>query len=264
MDFIKAILLAIVEGVTEFLPISSTGHLILVEDFLRLGDPEFADAFMVIIQFPAILSVLLYFWKELWPFQRGRDWREPMRLWLKTAVAFLPAMVLGVLYTLYDVEEKLFNPVVVACALIVGGVVLIAIERRPHSNRFPTVHALTFNSAFLIGVFQCLAMIPGTSRSAATIMGALLLGASRAAAAEFSFFLAIPTMAGATVLTLAKSDFNYTVHQWALLAVGCVGSFLVAYGVIAFLMRFIRRHSFIPFGIYRIALGALVLALLWS
>lgn len=264
MDYAKAVLLAIVEGVTEFLPISSTGHLILVEDYLRLGDPEFADAFMVIIQFPAILSVLLYFWKELWPFQRGKDWREPVGLWVKTAVAFLPAMVLGALYAYYDVEELLFNPLVVACALIAGGVVLIAIERRPHRNRFPTVHELTCNSAFLIGVFQCLAMIPGTSRSAATIMGALLLGASRSAAAEFSFFLAIPTMAGATVLTLAKSDLSYTAHQWILLVVGCVGSFLVAYGVIAFLMHFIRRHSFIPFGVYRILLGALVLAmLLW-
>lgn len=260
MDYIKAVILAVIEGITEFLPISSTGHMILVEEHLHLGSADFAKAFIVMIQFPAILSVVVYFWKELWPFGRGADTKESISLWLKTAVAFLPAAVLGVLLNDY-IEAMLENSITVALALVIGGIILIAIEHRGIGGKLATVHELSFFTAFLIGCIQCLAMIPGTSRSAATIIGAMLLGASRAAAAEFSFFLAIPTMAGATAFTVLKSGISFSAHEWALLAVGSVISFLVAYGVIAFLMNFVRRHSFAGFGWYRIALGALVLLL---
>lgn len=260
MDYIKAAILAVVEGVTEFLPISSTGHMILAENYLQLGSEEFAKAFIVMIQFPAILSVMVYFWKELWPFGRDTDTKESITLWLKTAVAFLPAAVLGVLLNDY-IETMLENSVTVALALVIGGIILLAIEYRGIGGKLASVREITFGAAFLIGCIQCLAMIPGTSRSAATIIGAMLLGASRAAAAEFSFFLAIPTMAGATAFTLLKSGVGFSMHEWALLIVGSVVSFLVAYAVIAFLMNFVRRHSFAVFGYYRIVLGAVVLLL---
>jgi undecaprenyl-diphosphatase len=263
VDFLKAILLAVVEGVTEFLPISSTGHMILVEDYIRLHQPEdFAPAFLVIIQLPAILAVVVYFWQDIWPFHRGEDHLRPtLRLWAKIVVAFLPAVVLGLLFNDY-IEEKLFSPAVVAWALIVGGVLLISVEKVGTRTRAATVHDLSYPMAFGIGLFQCLAMIPGTSRSAATIIGGMVLGASRSAAAEFSFFLAIPTMLGATTLTIYKHGLSFTGQQWGLLAVGSLVSFLVAYAVIAFLMNFIRRHTFVIFGWYRIALGAIVIWLL--
>lgn len=260
MEYLKAALLAIVEGITEFLPISSTGHMILVEDVLALkGGPDFVATFMVVIQLPAILAVMVYFWPHLWPFAPTNDTEKTLWLWAKIVVAFLPAMVLG--FLLGDlIEQWLFNPYTVAVALIVGGLVLIVIERRRHANHFPTVHHLSFKTAFLVGCIQCIAMVPGVSRSAATIIGALLLGASRAAAAEFSFFLAIPTMAGATAYTLMKHGLHFTLDQWQIVAVGCIMSFLVAYAVIAFLMRYLRNHDFTVFGWYRIALGGLVLA----
>ena len=262
MDYLKAIGLAVVEGITEFLPISSTGHMILVEEYLRLGDdPGFADAFMVAIQLPAVLAVVLYFWRELWPFGQQSDRAATIILWAKIAVAFLPAAVLGAL--LADaIETRLFNSVTVAVALIAGGAVLIALEQRRHRQALASVHAIGYRMALYIGCFQCLAMVPGTSRSAATIIGAMVLGASRPAAAEFSFFLAIPTMLGATAFTLMKSGLQFNGHQWGLLGVGSVVSFLVAYAVIAAFMRWIRTRSFAAFGYYRIALGALVLLLL--
>lgn len=262
MDYLVAVILAFVEGVTEFLPVSSTGHLILVEDRLRLGDdPAFADSFLVIIQLPAILAVVLYFWRDLWPFSKGTLNLESIRLWALTFVAFLPAAFAGLLFGDL-VDDYLFNPLTVALALIVGGVVLVLVERGKHKSTLATVHEIGFRTAFYIGLFQCLALVPGTSRSAATIIGAILLGASRAAAAEFSFFLAVPTMVAATGYTLLKSGLGYTAHQWGLVALGSLVSFLVAYSVVAFLMRFIRKHSFAPFGYYRIVLGLLVLAAL--
>jgi undecaprenyl-diphosphatase len=259
MHIIEAIILAIVEGLTEFLPVSSTGHMILVEEYLQFGQDEtFSKAFIVIIQLPAIASVVLYFWRDLWPFQSREKFRESFRLWMLVGVAFLPAAVLGLLLNDF-IEDHLMNYVTVACALAVGGFVLIGLEWRAHETRMATVHDIGWGSAFLIGCFQCLAMIPGTSRSAATIIGGMALGASRSAAAEFSFFLAIPTMLGATVLTLYKHGLTYTGEQWLLIGIGSIVSFLVAYASIAFLMNFIKRHSFIPFGIYRILLGGIVL-----
>lgn len=261
MDFVNAFILAVVEGITEFLPISSTGHLILVESFLSLGnDKSFTETFIVIIQLPAILSVCLYFWRQLWPIRDGKLDKDTLIMWSKVVVAFLPAAVLGLL--LDDLIESLFDNTVVAVTLIVGGIILIAIERRDHEGKTASMKALSFKQAIGIGFIQCLAMVPGTSRSGATIIGGLLLGASRSVAAEFSFFLAIPTMLGATTYKLLKNGLDFTGHQWALIALGSVVSFLVAYGVIAFLMTFIKKHSFSVFGVYRIALGAIVLIVL--
>jgi undecaprenyl-diphosphatase len=261
VDFVNAFILAMVEGITEFLPISSTGHLILVESFLSLGnDKAFTETFIVIIQFPAILSVCLYFWRQLWPIRDGKPDRDILSLWVKVAVAFLPAAVLGLL--LDDFIESLFDNTVVAVTLILGGIILILIERRRHEGKTDSIGALTYKQAIGIGFIQCLAMVPGTSRSGATIIGGLLLGASRSVAAEFSFFLAIPTMVGATSLKLMKNGLDFTGHQWALIALGSIVSFAVAYGVIAFLMAFIKKHSFSIFGIYRIILGIVVLIIL--
>lgn len=259
MAYLNAILLAVVEGVTEFLPVSSTGHLILLEQWLPLGgDPEFEKAFMVIIQLPAILAVVLYFWPRLWPFHAKADAAAVVMLWLKVAAAFFPAAVLGFLLDDF-IEERLFNPLTVASALIAGGVVLYALERLKLRVRFGDAASFGFKTAIIIGFFQCLAMIPGTSRSAATIIGAMALGAGRAAAAEFSFFLAIPTMLGATTLKILKGGLGFSGREWALLAVGSVVSFAVAYAVIALFMGYIRNRSFVPFAWYRVALGLLVL-----
>ena len=261
MEVLKAVLLAIVEGITEFLPISSTGHLILVGDYLKFQDgDDFVHAFEVIVQLPAILAVVVYFWGELWPFGADRDTRATWSLWSKIVVAFLPAAVTGLLLA-EIIKEKLFNSVNVAVALLVGGVVLVVVERARKEHRIADMRHVGYRMALLIGCFQCLAMIPGTSRSAATIVGAMLLGASRAAAAEFSFFLAIPTMAAATAYTLLKHGVAFSAHQWLLMGIGSVVSFAVAYGVIAFLMDFVKKHDFRLFGYYRIVLGAIVLLL---
>jgi undecaprenyl-diphosphatase len=264
MDYLKAVILAVVEGITEFLPISSTGHMILVEDLLRLNQPEsFSNAFMVMIQLPAILSVVVYFWKELWPFGHARGFDASINLWFRIVIGFLPAAVLG--FLLDDlIDAYLFNPLVVALALAVGGVLLVWLERRPKADGIPTAYDIDYRRAILIGLAQCVAMIPGTSRSAATIIGAMLFGCSRQAAVEFSFYLAIPTMLGATVLKLIKGGLDFTGEQWALLGIGSLVSFVVAYIVIAAFMGYVRKYSFVPFGWYRIALGALVIALYFA
>lgn len=264
MDYLKAIILAVVEGVTEFLPISSTGHMILVEDILRLDQPDsFSNAFMVMIQLPAILSVVVYFWKELWPFGHARGFEASINLWIRIVIGFLPAAVLG--FLLDDlIDAYLFNPLVVALALAVGGVLLVWLERRPKADGIATAYDIDYRRAVLIGLAQCVAMIPGTSRSAATIIGAMLFGCSRQAAVEFSFYLAIPTMLGATVLKLLKGGMDFTGQQWALLGVGSLVSFVVAYIVIAAFMGYVRKYSFVPFGWYRIALGGLVIVLYFA
>ena len=264
LEFVKAIVLAVVEGATEFLPVSSTGHLILVEEIFRLSDDiAFNDAFLVIIQLPAILSVVVYFWKDLWPFSSsGEKRRDMFWMWAKLVVAFLPAAVLGFLFD--DLIEKhLFAPLPVAAALFVGGVVILLIERIPRNTTTPLVKDVSFQKAFLIGLVQCLAMFPGTSRSAATIVGAMLLGLSRPAAAEFSFFLAIPTMVGATTYKVATSGLAFTPPQWGVLAVGSLTSFLVAYAVIAAFMNYIRKRDFVVFGWYRIVLAGVIVAAVW-
>lgn len=312
MDYIKAVLLAVVEGFTEFIPISSTGHLILVEEVLRLDqDTSFITAFMVIIQLPAIMAVVFYFWRDLWPFHnKGSiqhtgntpgivDWsRQPtialrilqivcrlpyfrrvddtmesqayhdhieatLLLWSKIVFAFIPALVLGFLFADF-IEEHLFSSFTVAIMLVLGGIAILLIERVRHGDKYTTVHEINYRTAFLIGCFQCIAMIPGTSRSAASIIGGLILGANRSTATEFSFILAIPTMLGATAYTLLKHGISFTGEQWNLIVVGSVVSFLVAYLSIAFLMNYIRRHSYALFAYYRIILGGLVLLMWWS
>lgn len=261
-DIFSAVILGIIEGLTEFLPISSTGHLILVNNVVDFTG-NFAAMFNVVIQFGAILSVILYFRDKLNPFGRKsvNERKEILNLWKKTMIGIIPAIIMGVLVWDY-VEEKLFTPLVVAIALIVGGIVLIWIESQKRTAKINSIAALTYQTAFLIGAIQCIAMIPGVSRSASTIIGAMLLGASRVVAAEFSFFLAIPTMAAASGYTLLKMGLTMTTHQLLVLAVGFIVSFLTAFAVIAAFMSFIRKTDFKPFGWYRIVLGILVLILL--
>lgn len=262
MDIIKTILLGVVEGLTEFLPVSSTGHLILVERQLTLsGSPGFTETFMIVIQLPAILAVVLYFWPRIWPFHRQADTVNTCILWVKIGIAFLPAAVLGVLLD-HRIEDWFFNPTSVSVMLILGGLALLALERAKIYPRFEDVAEIGVAAAIGIGFFQCLAMMPGTSRSAATIIGAMALGASRPAAAEFSFFLAIPTMLGATVYKSVRSGLSLDVREWALIGLGGLVAFVTAYIVVAAFMNYIRRHSFAPFAYYRIALGALILSLL--
>jgi undecaprenyl-diphosphatase len=263
MDFLYAVILGIVEGITEFLPISSTGHMILVKDALGIAEGSpFWDMFIVVIQLGAILSVVVYFFKKLWPFGAHKSLDIKVQtwvLWFKTLVAIIPFIVLGFLF--HDILEKyLLKPVPVACALLGWGIVLIAVEKLHKKETIDTTRKLTYMHALLIGLAQCLAMIPGTSRSAATIICAMFLGSSRVVAAEFSFFLAIPTMVAASGYTLLKYAGSMNPHQYMVLAVGFIVSFFVALGVIAAFMRFISHRNFIPFGVYRIILGAAVLA----
>lgn len=263
MSLIKVLLFGIVEGLTEFLPVSSTGHMIVIERWLTLGgSPGFAETFMIVIQLPAILAVVLYFRARLFPFYPGTDTPATIRLWFKIAVAFLPAAVAGVLFDDF-IEGWFFNPLSVSIALVVGGIALLFLEYPGRTARFEHIADIGFRTALGIGLFQCLAMMPGTSRSAATIIGAMILGASRPAAAEFSFFLAVPTMLGATAFKILKSGLDLSSSEWLLIGLGGAVSFLTAYFVVAVFMRYIQHHDFKPFGYYRIALGALILLLLW-
>jgi undecaprenyl-diphosphatase len=256
-EFLKSIILGVVEGLTEFLPISSTGHLILVNQWLSFSE-DFTVLFDVFIQMGAILSVILFFRKTIFPAKFKMLFeQEFISFWMKIAIAFLPAAILGVLLSDF-IEEKLFNITTVSIALFVGGILIILLDRKSRPFKFNSVKELPYLTAFFIGLFQCLSMVPGTSRSAATIIGALILGSSRILAAEFSFFLAIPTIIGASVYSLAKTKVDLSMQEIYLLMVGFIVSFIVALGVIQFLMNFIRKHSFVVFGYYRIVL-ALVL-----
>jgi undecaprenyl-diphosphatase len=259
-EFISSIILGIVEGITEFLPISSTGHLIIVNRFVNFTG-SFASTFDVVIQLGAILSVVVYFWKRLVPFDAHitpEKKKQIFTLWFKATVGVIPALILGFAFG-NIIEEKLFNPVTVAMALVAGGAVMIYLEDRKRHAKINTISDLTYKTAFAIGFIQCLAMIPGTSRSAATIIGAMFLGASRLVAAEFSFFLAIPTMVAASGYSLLKTGGNLSSHEILLLATGFAVSFVVALAVIAGFMRYITRHDFKPFAYYRIVLGVIVL-----
>jgi undecaprenyl-diphosphatase len=258
---LKAIVMGIVEGFTEFIPISSTGHLILVNHFLPLP-AEFAVLFNVFIQLGAILSVVIYFRKELvpWtPHKSDEERKQVWETWKKTIIGVLPALVIGAALGEF-VEKILFVPEVVAAALFLGGIFLVLIERRKNSDRVQSLAELTYRTAFIIGMIQCLAMIPGISRSAATIIGAMLLGCSRTIAAEYSFFLAIPTMVAASTYQLAKNFDHISAGEWRVLFVGFVVSFLAAWAAIAFLMNYIRKNDFTFFGYYRIVLGIIVIA----
>ncbi|HEX9933788.1 MAG TPA: undecaprenyl-diphosphate phosphatase [bacterium] len=258
-DLFAAVVLGIVEGITEFLPISSTGHLIIVNQFIGFTG-SFANMFDVVIQMGAILSVLVYYRRRLVPFG-GLSLPEKQKciaLWKKTIVGVVPALFIGALAG-NVVEEHLFNPIVVATALLVGGIVLVVIEKRKHSFTIHSTEQLSYRTALLIGLIQCLAMIPGTSRSAATIIGAMLLGASRIVAAEFSFFLAVPTLTAASAFSLLKNGIAYSTHQWLVLAIGFSVSFVVAWIVIAAFVGYISRKDFRSFGVYRVILGIIVL-----
>ena len=259
-DIIKAVILGIVEGLTEFLPVSSTGHLIIVNEFVDFTD-SFAKMFDIVIQLGAILSVIVYFWHKLFPFEKNKtklEKAETWSIWKKTIVGVFPALIFGAMLG-KQIEEYLFNPITVALALLIGGIILIILEHRKTQARITSIASLSYKTAFFIGMIQCLAMIPGTSRSAATIIGAMLLGASRVVAAEFSFFLAIPTLFAASAYSLIKTGFNLNTTQIQLLVVGFIVSFLVAWVVIAGFMKFISKRDFKPFGYYRIALGILIL-----
>lgn len=265
-DAIIAIILGIVEGFTEFLPVSSTGHLVLVSEFTQKGvfaDKAFTDFFNIFIQFGAILSVIVYFWDRLYPFNAKKSASERQQIWetwKKAIIGFLPAAVLG--FLLDDIiEHYLMNPYTVAIALIFWGLVMIWLESQNRSGQINTIAKLSIQTVLLIGLIQCLAMIPGTSRSAATIIGAMLLGCSRVMAAEFSFFLAIPTIGAASLYSLLKAFKSGMAigEHWLTLALGFVSAFVVAWLVIAAFMRFITTNNFKPFGYYRIVLGVIVL-----
>lgn len=269
LEILKAVLFGIVEGITEWLPVSSTGHMIILDEFINLDcTPEFLEMFLVVIQLGAIMAVVLLFWNKIFPFQ-FKDKLKPViemdkiMLWLKIVVACIPAAIVGILFD--DVFESLFyHAIPVALALIVFGVAFIIVERR-NKGKQAKINALgeiTFQTALMIGIFQLIAAIfPGTSRSGATIVGALLIGVSRSVAAEFTFFLAIPVMFGASLLKLVKFGLSFTGSELGILLVGMIVSFVVSVFVIKFLMDYIKKHDFQVFGWYRIVLGVLVIAL---
>ena len=265
LEILKAILFGIVEGITEWLPISSTGHLILLDEFIKLKvSKEFYEMFQVVIQLGAILAVIVLFFYKLWPFSAKKttaETKNTWNLWFKVIVAVLPSAVLGLLLDDF-LDAHLYNYITVAAMLLVYGIAFLLVEKRRNTANIEDVYAIDYRTALLIGCFQVLSLIPGTSRSGATILGALLLGVSRSAGAEFSFFLAIPTMLGASALKLLKYLMEGLLPsgmEIGILATGCVVSFLVSLLVIKVLMDFVRKHSFAPFGIYRIVLGAAVL-----
>ena len=267
IELLKAVLFGIVEGITEWLPVSSTGHMILLDEFVQLKvSPEFYEMFQVVIQLGAIAAVILLFFRKLNPFSLKKDKKEKRdtwQLWFKVVVAVIPSAAIGVLLDDW-MDEHLYNYVVVAFALMLYGVAFLFVENMNSKKQLKvqSVYELSYGKALLIGCFQCLSLIPGTSRSGSTILGAILLGVGRSAGAEFSFFLAIPTMLGASALKLLKfvmSGVSATTTEIAVLAVGCVVSFIVSFLVIRGLMEYVRKHSFAAFGVYRIALGAVVL-----
>ena len=265
IELLKVIFLGIVEGITEWLPISSTGHMILVDEFIKLNvSPEFLEFFLVAIQLGAIMAVVVIFFNKIFPFEfRGgfKADREKLILWAKIIVASIPAGVIGILFD--DIFSAWFyNPWTVAVMLILFGVLFIVIENS-NKNKLPKVddiRDITYKTAFIIGVFQLIAAVfPGTSRSGATIVGALLLGVSRTASAEFTFYLAIPAMFGGSLVKLLKFGFSFTPEELIILLVGGVVAFVVSMLSIKFLMSYVKKHDFKVFGWYRIVLGVLVL-----
>ncbi len=270
LEILKAILFGIVEGITEWLPVSSTGHMIILDEFIKLDcTPEFLEMFLVVIQLGAILAVIILFWNKIFPFQ-FKDKSKPIIemdkiwLWFKIVVACIPAGMVVVLGLDEICEEKFYHAVPVAIALIVFGIAFIVIERRNKGKeaQVNSLEEITFKTAFIIGMFQLIAaLFPGTSRSGATIVGALLIGVSRTVSSEFTFFLAIPVMLGASLLKMLKFGFAFTGMELAILGVGTVVAFVVSIVVIKFLMDYIKKHDFQVFGWYRIVLGAIVILL---
>ena len=269
IELLKAVLFGIIEGVTEWLPISSTGHMILLDEFIHLNvNAEFYKLFEVVIQLGAILAVILLYFEKIWPLKKKNGAltldRATLDLWGKIIAACLPAAVIGILFNDW-MEEHFFTPEVVAITLIFYGILFIAIEsRNVGSGQVKRVEDISYKKAIQVGVFQLLSLVPGTSRSGSTIIGGLLIGLERSVAAEFTFYLAIPVMIGASLLKLIKyilrMGFVFNANELLILAVGCAVAFVVSILVIRFLMSYIKKHNFVPFGYYRIALGILVLA----
>lgn len=267
IEVLKAVLFGIVEGITEWLPVSSTGHLILLNEFINLNvSEEFQSMFDVVIQLGAILAVCALFFRKLNPFDRGKNdeqKKQTWTLWFKVIAAIIPSGVVGVLFDDW-MDTHLHNGIVVAVMLIVYGVAIIAVEKwNEHRElRYHDVNNLPWGTAMIIGVSQCLSLVPGTSRSGSTILGGILAGVSRGTAAEFSFFMAIPTMVGASGIKLLKfflSGVSFTAMDMLILLVGCTVSYIVSLLVIKGLMNYVRKHSFSAFGVYRIVLGIAVL-----
>ncbi len=260
MDALVAFFLGIIEGLTEFLPVSSTGHLIIAGRFLTFADPAFENMFNIVIQFGAILAVVFYFWNDIFPFTRDKDKnRRIWKLWGLIAIAFLPAAVIGVLIDDW-MEAHLFNPVSVAVALITGAVLIFIAEARSRRQSLVAEPSqISVKLALAVGLFQCLAMWPGMSRSASTIIGAVFCGFARPLAAEFSFLLGIPTIMGASFFKLLKAGFGFSAYQWVILTLGTAVSFITALIVVKFFMGYLKKYSLKPFAVYRILLGIAVL-----
>ena len=269
VEMLKAVLFGVVEGITEWLPISSTGHMILLDEFIQLQMSDaFKTMFNVVIQLGAILAVVVLYFPKLWPFRRGgkglTSWlrMDTVSLWVKVVVAILPSAIVGIPFDDW-MDAHLHTAPVVAAMLVIYGVAFILIERRqnPHKRaRVQSVELIDMRMALAIGLFQVLSLVPGTSRSGATILGGMLMGCSRAAASEFSFFLAIPTMAGASLIKVLKFGLSFTGAELLILLVGCVTAFVVSVVAIRTFIGYVKKHSFTAFGWYRIALGALVAA----
>lgn len=267
VEFLKVVFLGIVEGITEWLPISSTGHMLLVDEFLQLNASDsFKEMFFVVIQLGAILAVVILFWKKMWPFRLNKEEKKiivrtkTFSTWFKVVVACIPGAIVTLLFDNF-VEAHLHTPFVIAAALIIYGVAFIVVENG-NKKRKPKIQKLRdidYKTALLIGLFQVLSIIPGTSRSGATIIGALIIGVSRTAAAEFTFFLAVPVMFGLSFIKLIKFGLAFTGTEMAILLVGSVTAFFVSLFVIKFLMSYIKKHDFKFFGWYRIALGVIVM-----
>lgn len=266
-EILKVIVLGIVEGITEWLPISSTGHMLLVDELIRLDMSEaFKEMFFVVIQLGAIIAVIVLFWHKMWPFQlkdKGSPFikKDTFLIWLKVVVACIPGAVVTLLFDDY-IEEHWHTPLVIAIALIFYGVAFILVENmnKKRRSRINDISEITYLTALEIGLFQVLSIIPGTSRSGATIVGALLIGVSRVAAAEFTFFLAVPVMIGLSAIKILKFGFTFTSAEMLVLAVGMLVAFLVSLLVIKLLMSYIKKHDFKVFGWYRIVLGAIIIA----
>ena len=265
IELIKVIVLGVVEGITEWLPISSTGHMILVDEFIKLNvSAEFLEMFLVVIQLGAIFAVVVLYWQTLIPFDYKNNWKikkDTFSMWFKIIAACIPAAIVGVLFD-DQLNELFYNPLTVAIALIVFGVLFIFIENynKGKKSKINSLNEITYNTALIIGIFQLIAAIfPGTSRSGATIVGALLIGVSRTVAAEFTFFLAVPVMFGASLLKLVKFGLAFTAGELILLIIGMLVAFVVSMITIKFLMSYIKKHDFKVFGWYRIVLGIIVL-----
>lgn len=257
LQIATSVILGLVEGITEFLPISSTGHLILVNQWLSFDEP-FTKIFDIVIQLGSILAAVVYFWPKLWPFNKqDAQKKEIFELWKNALIGVLPAIVIGGAVG-SRIQTALFHPLVVAVALIIGGIILLLVERKKRTSRFELVGSIPWKIAFSIGLIQCLSFIPGTSRSAATIIGAMVLGVSRTAAVEFSFFLALPTMVAASAYSLLKHGGALTGSQVVLLVLGFITAFVTALAVIRYFIVYIKRHDFVPFAYYRVILGGFV------